>query len=153
MNISPGFDIAEHCDKLAKSGTEHAHQRAFFQWLNFVQLTGEHPMARMAFAIPNGGKRDQITAGRLKAEGVKPGVPDVCYPLPRWAGSLARVEFLSLWLEFKKPDEGTPSAVQDEWRIDLRVCGHAVANVWSWRLARQAFLDYVGGQPVLENYK
>ena len=29
------------------------------------------------FAIPNGGKRNIITASKLKAEGVKKGVPDL----------------------------------------------------------------------------
>lgn len=40
------------------------------------------------FAVPNGGKRHVITAVKLKAEGVRPGVPDLCFILPggRFAG-------------------------------------------------------------------
>lgn len=29
------------------------------------------------FAVPNGGLRNKAVAGKLKAEGVKPGVPDI----------------------------------------------------------------------------
>ena len=66
--------------ELAKSGTEHAHQRAFFQWLNFaanygfitaklvcngVILPGTArrsegsglPELKLMHAIPNGGYR------------------------------------------------------------------------------------------------
>lgn len=151
MNIDPNFDVEQYCEKLAKAGTEHAHQRAFFGWLNYMQLTGAHPMARLAFAIPNGGKRDAITAARLKVEGVKPGVPDVCYPVPQMAGG--QIGYLSLWLELKKPIEGAPSDAQNEWRIDLRTCGHAVATCWGWKAARQAFLHYAGGFEVSQEYK
>lgn len=47
-------------------------------------------------AIPNGGFRDAITAGKLKAEGVRSGVGDVFVPLGRkgWNG---------FYLEFKTP--------------------------------------------------
>lgn len=151
MQLDPDFDVEQYCEKLAKAGTEHAHQRAFFGWLNYMQLTGQHPMARMCFAIPNGGKRDAVTAARLKVEGVKPGVPDVCYPVPRFFGT--QLVSLGLWLELKKPEQGRPSADQDAWRIDLRTCGHAVATCWGWKAARQAFLDYANGFDVQQEYR
>src|SRR5262245_57218105 len=83
---------------LAAPGTEHAHQRAFFAAISTPEfcppaLRPPAP-ARLCFAIPNGGARDVITAGRLKAEGVKAGVPDVCCPVARW-------RWHSLYLEFK----------------------------------------------------
>jgi hypothetical protein len=34
------------------------------------------------FAIPNGGSRDPITGSRLKAEGVRPGIPDLMLAVP-----------------------------------------------------------------------
>jgi hypothetical protein len=119
---------------LAKTGSEHAEQQAFFAWLNFMQYHGVHPMARMAYAVPNGGKRDMITASRLKAEGVKPGVPDVCYPVPLHG-------FHSLYLEFKAKG-GTVAGDQMDWHLSLRACGHAVCVVWGWRAARRCFEDY-----------
>jgi hypothetical protein len=44
------------------------------------------------FAIPNGGARHIAVAKKLQAEGVKPGVPDLCFLLP--GGRTA-------WLEMK----------------------------------------------------
>jgi len=88
---------------LAKSNTEHAHQRAFFAWVNMVSRFGfEAGLAMEAYtnpayhrdilqavpglalmhAIPNGGLRSKATAGKLKAEGVKSGVLDTFLPWP-----------------------------------------------------------------------
>src|SRR5262245_64718583 len=86
---------------LAAPGTEHAHQRAFFCAISSPEFCPESlrpPIpARLCFAIPNGGARDVITAGRLKAEGVRAGVPDVCLPV-------ARAGYHGLFLEVKRPD-------------------------------------------------
>jgi hypothetical protein len=52
--------------------------------------------SELFFAIPNGGFRTWRTGRRLRLEGCKPGIPDICCPKPcgRWA---------SLWLELKQP--------------------------------------------------
>lgn len=139
------FDVDAYCDKLSKSNSEHGHQRAFFGWLNWAVQTGLHPMARMCYAIPNGGKRDQITAARLKAEGVKPGVPDVHYPV-------ALGGFHSLYIELKAAN-GSASDAQNEMHIDLRVCGHAVSVCWGWRAAAKCFSDYASGAILCNEYK
>jgi hypothetical protein len=132
--------IDAYCENLAKAGTEHAHQRAFFGWLNMMKYREVHPLAHMAFAIPNGGKRDAITAARLKAEGVKAGVADICYPVPN--------KYHSLWVELKKPLVGRLSEDQSDWAVYMRTCGHAVCTAFGWRAARQAFLEYTAGTPV-----
>ena len=49
---------------------EHQVQKAIAQYLDLRGVC--------YFAIPNGGKRNLITATKLKAEGVKAGVPDIC---------------------------------------------------------------------------
>ena len=77
--------------------TEHEEQREFVQW---VRQT--YPGVRI-FAIPNGGARGAATAGRLKAEGVSPGVPDLC--IPAWG----------LWVEMKRQKGGVVSAEQKDW--------------------------------------
>lgn len=138
-------EIEQHCDTLAKAGSEHAHQRALFQRLNYSAYVNEHPLARMAYAIPNGGKRDKITAARLKAEGVKAGVPDVHFPV-------TNSQHLTLYIELKIPGNSASSS-QSEWHLDLRRCGHAVATCWGWRAAWRCFLDYVNGRPVAEEYR
>ena len=97
-------------DTLSKSNTEHAHQRAFFQWLNFAtrygfdtakgmclqQTTGRQsikdlkagriiglPELNLMHAIPNGGYRRGSEASKLKAEGVKAGVLDTFLPVSK----------------------------------------------------------------------
>lgn len=145
MPADKPFDVDAYCDNLAKAGTEHAHQRAFFGWLLKAEFLGQYPDAGMAYAVPNGGKRDPVTAARLKAEGVKSGVPDVCYPVPfgNYAG---------LYIELKV-DKGRTSDNQEGWHERLRRHHHAVATCWGWRAARLCFIAYNAGCPVLQEYK
>lgn len=86
--------------------TEHEEQRQFVQWFRRT-----FPDVRI-FAIPNGGARSAATAGRLKAEGVTSGVPDMF--VPAW----------SLWIEMKRTKGGSVSAEQKDWLQYLEVIGH-----------------------------
>lgn len=53
--------------------TEDQLQRALCQWLDSTQWEGEY------FAVPNGGKRNVVTAAILKATGTKAGVADLVF--------------------------------------------------------------------------
>jgi len=77
--------------------TEHEEQRELVRW--FRQTW---PDVRI-FAIANGGYRSAATAGRLKAEGVSSGVPDLF--IPAWR----------LWIEMKRVKGGILSAEQKDW--------------------------------------
>ena len=77
--------------------TEHEEQRLLVQWFR-----RKWPDVRI-FAIPNGGYRSRATAGRLKAEGVSPGVPDLF--IPAWR----------LWVEMNRAKGGSLSAEQKDW--------------------------------------
>jgi len=59
---------------------EHEHQKAVFQILALNEV--QYPWLKFAYAVPNGGHRHPATAGKLKAEGVKRGIPDICLPFP-----------------------------------------------------------------------
>lgn len=74
--------------------TEHEEQRELVRW--FRQTW---PGVRI-FAVPNGGARSKATAGRLKAEGVASGVPDLF--VPAWR----------LWIEMKRVKGGSLSPEQ-----------------------------------------
>lgn len=136
-------------DQIAKSGTEHAHQAAFMQHL--VIKRKEEPLnyvdADMVYAIPNGGDRQASVAASLKAEGVKAGVPDLCYPVPRW-------QYAGLYIEFKKPGEerkakGGRSDKQIEWHKRLIEKRYAVVTVYGWQAAAFAFWQYHAGHLIM----
>lgn len=85
--------------------TEHEEQRELVKW--FRQTW---PTVRI-FAIPNGGARSMSTAGRLKAEGVSAGVPDLF--IPAWR----------VWVEMKRIKGGSLSAEQKSWITYLESVG------------------------------
>lgn len=59
---------------------EHNIQCACVRWFNL-----QWPQYRgLLFAVPNGGARSKATAGKLKAEGVVPGVADLILLVPRF---------------------------------------------------------------------
>lgn len=87
---------------------EHAEQRTFVEWFRWT-----HKGTRI-FAIPNGGLRRKAVAGKLKAEGVEPGVPDL--HVPAWR----------LWIEMKRIGGDPPTAGQLDWHRYLRACGDTV---------------------------
>lgn len=89
---------------LARSGTEHGEQMAVFCWA--AGARAQVPDLRWMYAIPNGGGRSMSQGSALKAEGVKKGVADICWPVPRG-------EFAGLYIEMKKLN-GVPSDVSDE---------------------------------------
>lgn len=145
MNVLTAEKLEEYLCGLAKSETEHAEQRTFFAWLAYHKAHGIHPDAHMAFAIPNGGQRGKAAAGRFKAEGVKAGVPDTMYPVPRGC-------YAGLFIELKATG-GRASDKQQQWHTDLREKQYAVAVCWGWRAAVACFCAYEAGQRIEEQYK
>ena len=69
----------------AMLASEHQEQAALFRWAWFAQV--KHPALALLYAIPNGGHRHKAVAARMKAEGVKAGVPDLCLPVARGGSS------------------------------------------------------------------
>ena len=61
------------------------------------------------FHVPNGGYREKREAYKLKAMGVKAGVPDICI-------LLARHGYHGLWIEMKREKGGVLSEAQKYWR-------------------------------------
>lgn len=95
---------------------EHREQVAVVAWARYA--AARVPCLGLLFAIPNGGRRDKATAGRLKAEGVRAGMPDLCLPVPR-GGACA------LWIEMKT-ETGRLSEAQRETADALRAEGARV---------------------------
>jgi hypothetical protein len=151
-------------EQLAASGTEHGHQVALFAWAaafcNMPQPLEKYkaiqPALRLMFAIPNGGLRHKAEANKLKAEGVKSGVPDIFLPVAvRSKNSLGHYDegyWHGLFIEMKKPSEkpkdgrskGGVSINQIEWHINLRTQNYLVFVCYSWQEARDVILQYLG---------
>lgn len=75
------------------------------------------------FHIPNGGKRSKSEAARFKAQGVRPGVPDLMIPI-------AKGGYHGLFIEMKA-GRGKPTPKQVEWIELLRdqgYCAYACAG-------------------------
>lgn len=78
---------------------------------------------RAAYAVtwhtPNGGARDKATAGKLKAQGVKAGVPDLQL-------AVARGGFFGLFIEFKAtpPNDAAVSETQKTMLSRLQAEGY-----------------------------
>lgn len=89
-----------------------------------VQYLEAHPYWKQVpwYAVPNGGERGKATAGKLKAEGVRTGVPDLVLPDPVGL-------FHGLYLELKAapPERYQVSETQREFQRRLAVKGYAVA--------------------------
>lgn len=121
-------------ERLAQSGSESGHQQALMCWSQ--QNLIKYPELKWLTAIPNGGYRDKITAGKLKAEGVKPGVPDLLLLVKRG-------KFACLWIEMKKPEVGKLSKEQKEWLDQAKSQGHAAWVCFGWEQARNALVNYL----------
>ena len=112
---------------------EHIEQVALIKWKTANRT--KYPELEMLFAIPNGGKRSKVVAGKLKAEGVVPGVPDLCLPVPRGG-------FHALFIELKSLT-GYPTAEQKEWIERLTQQGYLAVVRKGWEAARDEIVNYL----------
>ena len=94
--------------------TEHHEQRKVFEWARLYE--SRYPELAIMFAVPNGGDRHPAVAAKLKAEGVRPGVPDIVLPVPRGG-------FHGLFIEMKS-DKGRASHDQLKYISTLNRNGY-----------------------------
>lgn len=113
---------------------EDDHQAALFQWAGMQQAT--MPELAWLLHVPNGGRRDAREAARLKAQGVKAGVPDICLPVPRNGRH-------GLWIELKAPKNGRVSADQKRWIVGLNGNGYLACVCVGWEQARDVIVEYL----------
>jgi hypothetical protein len=98
---------------------------------------GLYPALRWLHAIPNAGAGAQRgQAGKMKAEGVKPGVPDLCLPVPVGLRHGA-------YIEMKRVRGSTTSAEQVAWRAHLEAVGYAYCLAKGFEQARDFLLSYL----------
>lgn len=114
--------------------SEHAEQCDLMRWAE--SMTTKHSQLRLLHAIPNGGARSIATAGKLKAEGVKPGVPDLFLPVARGSSH-------GLYIEMKRSKGSKTSGIQKWWHMALMISGYRIEVCKSSQEAQQAILEYL----------
>ena len=113
---------------------EHTEQVALMNWCKIMEC--RHPQLRLIFSIPNGGNRHIVTAKKLRAEGVKPGVPDIFLPIPR-------NEKHGLFIEMKFEKNKT-SENQQRWLMDLDAENYQASVCYGFDEARETIIKYLG---------
>ena len=91
---------------------------------------------KLIFAVPNGGKRPVITGNKLKAEGVRKGIPDIMFPY-------SCKGFNGLAIEFKHPLTGRVSKEQSDYLNLLGRNGWLVAICTDADAAIKTVKDYL----------
>jgi hypothetical protein len=124
--------MTERREKYGSS--EHLEQCALFEWAEWAQ--GQYPELALIHAIPNGGHRHKATAAKMRREGVKSGVPDICLPI-------ARRGFHGLYIELKY-GRNKPSENQYRWIESLRAQGYCVQVCYGAQIAQAVIEDYLG---------
>ena len=117
--------------------SEREEQELLFQWAELKR--GMFPDLELMFHIPNGGSRNVIEAKNLKKQGVKPGVPDICLPVPRWG-------WHGLFIELKRQKGGRATPEQLEYIEDLKDQGYAAEICHGFDEASKFILDYLEGR-------
>ncbi len=122
---------------MRKSGpvaTESEEQQALIAWAEMQ--TGRYPELALLYHVPNGGHRHKATAARLRAEGVKSGVPDIVLPT-------ARGGYHGLYVEMKRTRGGRLSLEQIAWLDALRAEGYMAIDCKGWEDARRVIAAYL----------
>ena len=116
--------------------SESVEQQRLFQWAAYE--CGKWPELRLMYHIPNEGKRTRGTGGRMRAEGLKKGVPDICLPVARGGAH-------GLYIEMKRQAGGRITPEQSRWMDDLHAQGYEVALCRGWEAASKIIMDYLKG--------
>ena len=95
--------------------SEHEEQKAVVTWAKI--MTTRYPELELIYAIPNGAKLPYVGKGKnryspqamkLKAEGLHPGIPDLCLPVNRHGyGAL----YIEMKVGYNKPSPEQESVI------------------------------------------
>lgn len=117
--------------------TEAEEQEALFRWAAYSRA--KYPELDLMYHIPNEGKRSVITGNRLKRQGLKTGVPDICLPVPNYVHT-------ALYIELKRTNFGRLTDNQRWWVTMLNKVGCRAVVCRGWDEARIEIERYLGGR-------
>lgn len=113
---------------------EAREQEALFRWAAYER--GKWTELAALHHIPNGGSRNKAEAARLKAQGVRAGVPDICLPAARGC-------YHGLYIELKRRKGGRVSEAQRKWMEYLEGAGYCARVCHGWDEARETIEKYL----------
>jgi hypothetical protein len=123
--------------------SEHDEQARILSWAEITAAA--YPELALLYAIPNGaklpwkrdkkGKRFSPEAMRLKDEGLKAGVPDLCLPV-------ARQDYNGLYIEMKY-GRNKPTPAQIWWLDQLARQGYLAVVCWGAEEAIGVLREYL----------
>jgi hypothetical protein len=114
--------------------SEHAEQAMVIRWADLHS----DPRLKLLYAVPNGARVSIGTARKLKAEGLRAGVPDLVLPVPIGG-------YHGAYIEMKRVKGGVVSPKQQGWHEALRDQGYYVAVARGAEEAQRLILQYLSG--------
>lgn len=118
--------------------SEDIVQQHIMEWTDLCSNT--YPELSLLFHVPNGGWRGNAEAGRLKAQGVKAGIPDLFLPV-------ARGKYHGLFIELKV-GKNKASANQTWWLKKLNEQGYRAVVCNGFDNATRCLKQYLKLKPV-----
>jgi hypothetical protein len=125
---------------LAASGSEMGIQRAILNEITKV-IRPHWRLVDLIYHVPNGGYRGEgksaaIAGNNLKLMGTKAGVPDLCFPFPKFG-------FGALYMEVKRPKDGGLDPDQLDFIPMLLSANNFVAVIDDWYVGFMVFYDWI----------
>lgn len=114
--------------------TEENEQIALFEWAAWAEK--QIPALRWLYHVPNGGARHKAVAAKLKAAGVKRGVPDLCLAVPSGG-------YHGMYIELKV-GKNKPTQMQQEWIAHMQNVGYCAVVCYGADEAICAIKRYLG---------
>jgi len=117
--------------------SESTEQQALFEWAALYRT--ETPELEMLYAIPNQGGAGYGAMRRglkMKSEGQKKGVPDICLPV-------RRANWNALYIEMKDVKGGRMSPHQLDWMCRLSFHQNCCVLAHGFDAARESIMEYL----------
>lgn len=105
-----------------------------FRWAAYE--SGRFPALRLMYHVPNEGRRSAVTGARMREEGLRRGVPDICLPV-------ARGGFHALYIELKRTKVSKVSDEQRAWIAALTAEGNRAVICYGFDEARREIVNYL----------
>lgn len=124
--------------------SESSQQKALFAWA--ALNVGKYPQLAYMFAVPNGFFATIAQKGKMKAEGLRSGVPDIFLPCQG-----INIPYLGLFIEMKlekyrNHKNGGCSEQQIDFINYATSAGYYCKVCYNWEEARDTLINYMEGR-------